>query len=193
MRKTRAVINTPIGKVFTVDLEGKPYFNIKEVCAGIGLRGHSPWSWHAERGNNRQLYYKRYSTQRRTFTFHANGHGSITMISVDGLIDYLRNPRLRNGLAVMFKAWLESTYMEKSENEQYLDDLARYGVEVADAFRKKPDIPKDQISMDQHEASRDIMPEQPLHWKVKYYCPICGFEVESPSKFCPECGKSLVA
>ena len=198
MRRKREIIKTPIGNIFSVDLDGTPYFNIKEVCAGIGLRGHSPWSWHAERGDNRERYYTRYSTQRRDFTDNINGHGSVTMISCEGLHDYLKNPRLRNGLSLMFRVWLENTYpMEKQENAngdvgQYLHDLVDYGPKIADANAFERNTPKNQISMDQHEDARDIMPPQPKRWKVKYICPTCGLELDSPSKFCSECGERLV-
>ena len=198
MRRAREIIKTPIGNIFTVDLDGAPYFNIKEVCAGIGLRGHSPWSWHAERGDNRERYYKRYSTQRRDFTDNTNGHGSITMISCAGLSDYLQNPRLRNGLAVMFKAWLETTYpKEKQESAsddvgKYLHDLVEYGPKIADANARDRQVPQNQISMDQHEATRDLMPAQPKRWRVQYVCPSCGFQSPGPYNHCPECTERLV-
>ena len=196
MKKARAIVKTPIGNIFTVDLNGTPYFNIKEVCIGIGLRGHSPWSWHAERGDNRMRYYKRYSTQRRSFTFNSNGHGSITMISREGLYDYLQNPRLRNGLAVMFGAWLEAAYPREAkdvrelttdEGRRYLNDLADGGVKYAEERR----IPN-QISMDQHEEIRSLMPTQPKRWRVQYVCPECGYQASALSKHCPECGERLV-
>ena len=197
MRRAREIIKTPIGNIFTVDLDGAPYFNIKEVCAGIGLRGHSPWSWHAERGDNRERYYKRYSTQRRDFTDNTNGHGSITMISCTGLSDYLQNPRLRNGLALMFKAWLEITYpKEKQESAsddagQYLHDLVNYGPKIADANARDRQVPQNQISMDQHEATRGLMPAQPKRWRVQYVCPTCGFQSPGAYNHCPECTERL--
>ena len=196
MRRARAVINTPVGHIFTVDDCGKLYFNIKEVCSGIGLRGHSPWSWHAERGDNRQRYYRRYTLKQRSFTFNANGHGSITMISLEGLYDYLENPRLNNALALMFKAWLNTNYPiettqeapAQAENDdatkQYPLDLINVGIDAP--------IPN-QISMDQDEKTRELMPEQPKRWKVKYICPVCGKELDTPSRYCPECGERLIA
>lgn len=190
MRRAREIIKTPIGNIFSVDLDGVPYFNIKEVCAGIGLRGHSPWSWHAERGDNRERYYKRYSTQRRDFTDNTNGHGSITMISCAGLKDYLQNPRLRNGLALMFKAWLDTTY--RSDGLKYLDDLEKYGIDIAEMNRKRQLIPQNQISMDQHQATSALMPEQPKRWRIQYLCPECGHQASTASKHCPECGERLV-
>ena len=53
MSRTRYNLDTPIGKVRTVFIAGTRYYLIKDVCVGIGLTGHSPWSWHAKEQDNR--------------------------------------------------------------------------------------------------------------------------------------------
>lgn len=184
MRKARAIIQTPIGNLFTVDRDGILYFGIKEVCEGIGLRGHSPWSWHAERGDNRERFYQRYSKQRRDFTEHANGHGSITMISLEGLYDYLSNPRLKNGLTVMFLAWLSSNHPVADQSQ----DITAQESERTSAVYAVAD----QISMDEHEQCRQYIPPQPKRWRVQFVCPECGYQASSASKHCPDCGERLV-
>lgn len=195
MRKARAIIDTPIGKIFTVDFDGTLFFNIKEVCAGIGLRGHSPWSWHAERADNRERFYRRYSMKRRSFTENMNGHGSITMISLEGLYDYLSNPRFKSALTMMFKVWLSNNYpmeQQASQQEQYMKDLFELGPEYADTKIVAQECHPDQISMDEHEQCRDILPPKPKRWRVQYVCPECGHQDTRASKHCPECGERLV-
>ena len=54
MSRNRMVLDTPVGKIRTVTVNNARYYLNKDVCVGLGLTGHSPWSWHATEAGNKQ-------------------------------------------------------------------------------------------------------------------------------------------
>ena len=177
--KSKSNLNTPIGRVRTVMIGKTRYFMIKDVCAGIGLQGHSPWSWHVNAGNNRERFYKRYDLNRRRETKFASAKDTVTVITLEGLYDYLRSPYIiKKPRAMMFKTWLDAytplkevTVTEATEPER-LDEMIEQAAEQATPEQEAKTGPKQ-------------------YWEVNFRCRKCGFTTIAPTKFCPDCGEPL--
>ena len=109
MSKTRYVLDTPIGRVRSVFIAGTRYYMIKDVCAGIGLTGHSPWSWHAKEKDNKERFYRRYDLARDCPTSKDGRKNTTTIITYAGLMDYLCSATIiKKPQAIMFRTWLEA-------------------------------------------------------------------------------------
>ena len=179
MSKSKSNLNTPIGRVRTVMIGNARYFMIKDVCAGIGLQGHSPWSWHVNAGNNRERFYKRYDLNRRRETRFASAKDTVTVITLEGLNDYLRSPYIiKKPRAMMFKTWLDAytplkevTVTEAAEPER-LDEMIEQTAKQA-----TPD------------AESVIRPKQ--YWDVVFRCHKCEYMTAVPTNYCPDCGEPL--
>ena len=180
MSKSKSNLNTPIGRVRTVMIGKTRYFMIKDVCAGIGLQGHSPWSWHVNAGNNRERFYKRYDLNRRRETKFASAKDTVTVITLEGLYDYLRSPYIiKKPRAMMFKTWLDAytplkevTVTEATEPER-LDEMIEQNVEPVKAEPVTSKAPKP-------------------WWGVAFVCPKCNYMTIAPTNFCPDCGLALL-
>ncbi len=180
MSRTRYNLDTPIGKVRTVFISGSRYYLIKDVCAGIGLTGHSPWSWHAKEQDNRERYYRRYDLARGCATNREGRRNTTTVITYDGLMDYLCSATIaKKPQAIMFRTWLEAQASER------------------DKAAPKPDakLPLEQpvVEAEEQPVEEVLLADEGPRWLISYTCSCCGHSVEKPSRYCPECGARLTA
>ena len=179
MSRTRYNLDTPIGKVRTVLIHGTRYYIIKDVCAGIGLTGHSPWSWHAKEQDNREKYYRRYDLARGCATSREGRKNTTTVITYEGLMDYLCSSRIaKKPQVIMFRTWLDAQASE------------------SDRATPKPEakLPLEQPVVEEEAPSIEevMLADEGPHWLITYTCSECGCAVQKPTKFCPDCGKRLV-
>lgn len=178
MSRTRYNLETPIGRVRTVIISGTRYYLIKDVCAGIGLTGHSPWSWHAKEQDNRERYYKRYDLERGCATNRAGRRNTTTVITYDGLMDYLCSATIiRKPQAIMFRTWLEAQASERDKA----------------APKQEAKLPLEQPAAEEMPVEEVVQADEGPCWLITYTCSECGCSVTKPSKFCPDCGKRLMA
>jgi len=177
MSRTRYNLDTPIGRVRTVFIAGTRYYLIKDVCAGIGLTGHSPWSWHAKEQDNRERYYKRYDLERGCATNRAGRRNTTTVITYDGLMDYLCSATIiRKPQAIMFRTWLEAQASERDKA----------------APKQETKLPLEQPAAEEMPVEEVVQADEGPSWLITYTCSECGCYVSKPSKFCPDCGKRLM-
>ena len=161
MSKSKYTLESPIGRVRSVMIGNVRYFMIKDVCAGIGLQGHSPWSWHVNAGNNRERFYKRYDLNRRRETTHSGAKNTVTVITLEGLNDYLRSPYIiKKPRAIFFKTWLDAQSQlhetaAPTEPER-LDDMIEQAVE-------------------QSKPAADAKIKHKQCWEVQFRCRKCGY------------------
>ena len=175
MSRSKYLLDTPAGKVRTVMIDGARFYVIKDVCAGIGLTGHSPWSWHAKEAGNKELFYRRYDLNRRCATSGGGRRNTATVITYNGLIDYLSSATIRKKpQAVMFKTWLESQVEIADPSSETETLLEQQEIEIPTSGPKEPENMK-----------------APQTWRISYVCPFCEYTTRSRSKFCPECGSRL--
>ena len=178
MSRTRYNLETPIGKIRTVFINGTRYYLIKDVCVGIGLTGHSPWSWHAKEQDNKEKYYKRYDLARGCATSRGRSKNTTTVVTYDGLMDYLCSATIaKKPQAIMFRTWLEAQASER------------------DKAAPNPDVklPLEQAVAEEEPVTVEeiILADEGPRWVITYTCSECGCSVQKPSKFCPDCGKRL--
>lgn len=182
MSRTRYNLDTPIGRVRTVFIAGTRYYLIKDVCAGIGLTGHSPWSWHAKEQDNRERYYKRYDLERGCATNRAGRRNTTTVITYDGLMDYLCSSTIiKKPQAIMFRTWLEAQASERDKAAPKQDAKLPLEQEQPAAEEEAPTV---------EEA---MLADEGPRWLATYVCSECGHMSDKPTKFCPECGTRLTA
>ena len=176
MSRNRTVLDTPVGKVRTVTVNNARYYLIKDVCAGLGLTGHSPWSWHAKEADNKQRFYSRYDLQRKCATSGSGRHNTATIITYEGLMDYLSSATIRNRpQAIMFRMWLDGQTPEEDR--------------VPPVYQSQ--LPLEQVAAPAETAQAANDAAVPLLWIVEYTCPACGFSGAKATQFCPDSGAKL--
>lgn len=179
MSRTRYVLNTPVGRVRSVFIAGTRYYMIKDVCAGIGLTGHSPWSWHAKEKDNKERFYRRFDLARDCVTSREGRKNTTTIITYEGLMDYLRSATIaKKPQAIMFRTWLEAQVTERDKAAPKSDEklpLEQAVIETGPITEEAPSVAAEP------------------RWCVQYVCSQCGYVTSKPSKFCPDCGERLGA
>ena len=155
MSRTRYNLDTPIGRVRTVFIAGTRYYLIKDVCAGIGLTGHSPWNWHAKEQDNRERYYKRYDLERGCATNRAGRRNTTTVITYDGLMDYLCSATIiRKPQAIMFRTWLEAQASERDKA----------------APKQETKLPLEQPAAEEIPVEEVVQADEGPCWLITYTC-----------------------
>jgi|GEM_PF-6365312 len=179
MSRTRYVLNTPVGRVRTVFVAGTRYYMIKDVCAGIGLSGHSPWSWHAKDKDNKERFYRRFDLARDCVTNKEGRKNTTTIITYDGLMDYLRSATIaKKPQAIMFRTWLAAQATERDKAAPNPDDK----------------LPLEQAVIEAEQSIEEaVLADETPRWNVIYVCSECGHQATKPTKYCPDCGEKLGA
>jgi len=177
MSKTRYVLDTPIGRVRSVFIAGTRYYMIKDVCAGIGLSGHSPWSWHAKEKDNKERFYRRYDLARDCPTSKEGRKNTTTIITYAGLMDYLCSATIiKKPQAIMFRTWLEAQASDCDKAAPKQEDR----------------LPLEQAIAEEMPVEEIAQADEGPCWMIAYTCSVCGCSVSKPSKFCPDCGLRLM-
>ena len=130
---------TPIGDIRIINKLNMPYFCMKDVCVGLGFLGHSPWSWHIARSNNREKYYNRFDLNTACLVDTNIKHNVATFISLDGLVDFMDSPLNYKGSAMSkLKDWVR---------EVYKVDLPDKRGSTMDNVEELPDVASESISI----------------------------------------------